>query len=261
MRPEGLSRNDIGVYNNCYKLFLLGKEDNFTESGDDIIFEDLKQLCLLHGILQHADFSSATLQWMKYVSSYHNDCQSHDHRSDSSICSDKLLAEMGVLEGVRKCTSDENLVRKLLNTEKNSKAWAPLALRINDLKFTGPLDVPLLIRAVCSTLDSKPSICHNGDDGIYPNNMIGIKQKNQSSNTTTSSSMGSTLIYYSKLLIVSFASMVMGYHLFRKYAREHIRNDLRQQIRDEIEASKQREYKPVQDGNLEMINPRNNKFV
>lgn len=151
-------------------------------TGKDVVEESVRQLCLWQ-ITQYLDTNDPhsgfySEVWWKYMEAFPTECPHNGPTDDHTLgelCSYNLMKNLTVnIHQVQKCYQqnfDTLLTHELLN-----KAWSPLALMINNWRYSGPLDPEIVTRAVCTGYKNEqeecrklfhPSVIEMMEGGIY----------------------------------------------------------------------------------------------
>jgi len=137
-------------------------------TGRDVVHESLRQLCLWDVTktrLANGD-SAYSEVWWKYAQDQPRRCKPRgDFNADPSTtfgqeCSYRLMASVGAPVGdVRQCV--ERDAADLLEKQRTSLAWFPMAIRISEMRYFGPLDTEQITRVICAHFqDPKPQECN-----------------------------------------------------------------------------------------------------
>merc|ERR1712232_1039968 len=106
--------------------------------------------------------------WWQYVYQLHKMCPLDGPDEETRfgpVCAKRAGAAAGIDEkSVGKCIMMEG--SRILDSQKQDRAWSPTALRINGWRFSGPHDSEIVARAVCSAYVVEPEICDDISDEI-----------------------------------------------------------------------------------------------
>mmetsp|Transcript_44443 Transcript_44443/g.105303 ORF Transcript_44443/g.105303 Transcript_44443/m.105303 type:complete len:662 (+) Transcript_44443:97-2082(+) len=124
--------------------------------GSDVVQQDLLQLCI-HDV--HQKEGAPTLQFWEFVRKLPTACPLE--ASFTSACGHELmrdLADMDV-DAVTACELEDGVEK--LRVERGNQGWGPPAVMINGWRYSGPLDVQEVTRALCLGYrkDRQPSTC------------------------------------------------------------------------------------------------------
>ncbi|CEM09642.1 unnamed protein product [Vitrella brassicaformis CCMP3155] len=142
-------------------------------TGKMIVEESLRQLCLWDTTATRVkgdeDRSGKYSElWWKYVERFPEACKtdmSDESTSDDrnttqfgQACSYKLMKDVGADIGrVQNCVDKRS--KELLDLQRQTHAWSPTAMRINEMRYSGPLDPEIVTKAVCSAFKDPPQEC------------------------------------------------------------------------------------------------------
>ncbi|CEM13802.1 unnamed protein product [Vitrella brassicaformis CCMP3155] len=149
-----------------------------STTGRDVVEETARQLCLWretaivdHNVEQSGDYSAI---WWNYVDLLPNVCpmDGKGNKAFGQECSFGLMKNLGAdMTKINKCLTKDK--EAILSRERLNHAWSPLAMRINDWKYSGPLDPEVITQAVCSGFEERPQEC---DTLLHPTK-IGFEEK------------------------------------------------------------------------------------
>jgi len=135
-----------------------------STTGKDVVEETVRQLCLWektaivdHNVEQSGDYSAI---WWNYVDQLPKACpmDGKGNKAFGEECSLALMKKLGAdMKQINKCLTEDK--ESILERERLNHAWSPLAMRINDWRYSGPLDPDLITRAVCSGFEKRPKEC------------------------------------------------------------------------------------------------------
>lgn len=237
-----------------------------TTTGRDVVKTCLRLLCLLHttskpdatlpGSLHSPTFWTFLKQWI-------DGCKPFD-----KACSDKILRQLSNTEvqiKVRKCEQGQ-VGLKLLDDEKKNRAWSTLALRINDVRFSGRLEVAGVTSAICAGFaDPIPNACHSlaakfekeklakltkeileGGELTSPSPEI---SSSPSTSKVTSSASEAPSPFTSSIAVLLFFALVIAslcMYIYQNVLRTSVRNEVRADVMREIQSQLQ-DYQAIPD--------------
>lgn len=152
-------------------------------TGKDAIEESLREMCLWEtagkrdatglappnaALASEQDVASSeggyfSGAWWQYMSNLLEECPFNAPAAENRFgeaCSYRLMDKMGVdTAAVKQCTLSQR--DAFLQRELTTLAWAPQALRINEYRYSGPVDPVMITRAACSAYepDQIPDAC------------------------------------------------------------------------------------------------------
>ncbi|CEM39469.1 unnamed protein product [Vitrella brassicaformis CCMP3155] len=139
-------------------------------TGRDVIDESLRQMCLWDKTYTEgtAGVGGYSEVWWTYVEEFPKRCMSDTTKDTHQLngtanafgaaCSFELMAELGAdVDTVQKCINMGS--EELLNLQLRTHAWSPTAMRISDMRYAGPPDPEIVVKAICSEFPARPLEC------------------------------------------------------------------------------------------------------
>jgi hypothetical protein len=160
--PEGRCWDHIGAY--CAD----DPDGAGPVTGRQVLVEDIRQMCILENTLIEDVHSNTETQfsvkyWF-YIREFLNSCpiQGQGTSQFGEACGDvqmnKFLTE-AEQTAVRTCMAETAEAK--LDLSRSQVAWSTRAVRVNGWRFSGPTDVDVIGRAICSAFveENLPEAC------------------------------------------------------------------------------------------------------
>eukprot|EP00745_Piridium_sociabile_P041189 TRINITY_DN80_c0_g1_i1.p1 TRINITY_DN80_c0_g1~~TRINITY_DN80_c0_g1_i1.p1 ORF type:complete len:478 (+),score=35.46 TRINITY_DN80_c0_g1_i1:164-1597(+) len=205
-------------------------EGNVT--GRDVVEESVRQLCLWESttLVDHSnevtgDYSEI---WWKYAEQRPIVCTVDamtDHSRFGQECSFNLMKTLGAdVNKITECVKHDK--ERLLEQERSNHAWSPLAMRINDWRYSGPLDADIVTRAVCTGFKQRPEECERL---LYPGRVEFQQQIKR-----MEKDKGKIKMIIALSVIASFILIVILFIFYRTWVVKHLRKELRYEVMSEV---------------------------
>eukprot|EP01066_Platyproteum_vivax_P012772 Platyproteum_vivax@DN5806_c0_g1_i1.p1 len=225
-------------------------------TGSDVLVEDVRRRCIyeataLPSVIDR-DKRVSYLLW-EYLATYNKECpilDSDDPRQKSLdlayrfgiVCSNRIVAKLkGNPDHPVKIPTSQELEdcrttfgKDYLVEDKENAAWAPLAMRINGWRYSGPLSAPTVTTAVCTAFKTQPEECEHIEDPSYINSLLHPQEESH------------WALWALAMLLVGVAVGSLMWCLFSDRERR-MKNNIRQDVVSEVRIQMQERYHQLAD--------------
>merc|ERR1712112_201728 len=150
----------------------------------------------------------------------------------------KVMRSLSInIEKVRSCIENEGM--KHLAAQRDGRAWASFALRINEWRFAGLIEPMLVARAVCTGFVDNPAACDDPDSFFVP--------------------VEPFLSFSLTQFLAGLSILIFGIYIYHTRFKNYVRRTLQEEVMLEVQ-SQMAEYKSLTEdeetGSVRVVGPK-----
>eukprot|EP00916_Digyalum_oweni_P007379 GHVL01012429.1.p1 GENE.GHVL01012429.1~~GHVL01012429.1.p1 ORF type:complete len:496 (+),score=108.67 GHVL01012429.1:19-1506(+) len=258
-----LNNIDIDINNMCFDINNLYCTDDPDGpgrlTGKDILIEDIRRRCIYElTSINNIENSVKNIKnidknmryspiFWSYLSLYPKECPIISFDDNKPIehqfsieCSKRvinMIPDMVTNDHLDECVNSNAL--SYLTDAANEQAWSPVAIRVNSVRYSGPLDPHLVSRAICAALVDKPTLCIQLDKEGFNTHVINSYDPLHPQGV-------SWRFFVLSLTIVFIGLAIVGWFLWKKQ-EGLIRNNIRSDVISEVKIQMDEKYHQISD--------------
>jgi len=215
-------------------------------TGADVLEEDVRQLCLWRTtakidpeIPESAAYSQVFWEYVFALSAACPMRATDTNKQFGKTCSFKLMTALQIpVKKIQDCVLSNGV--KYLDDQVQNKAWSPQALRINEWRYSGPLDQQTVLKAICSGYSQPLRECDVLLGGFWAR--LSFKAR---SHVFLGDSLTTETFTWMCVILAGLTIVIM--YLYRRYLKKVLNRLLREEVMIEVK-SQMEDYAKLEDG-------------
>eukprot|EP00920_Eleutheroschizon_duboscqi_P036350 GHVT01087720.1.p1 GENE.GHVT01087720.1~~GHVT01087720.1.p1 ORF type:complete len:899 (+),score=103.41 GHVT01087720.1:251-2947(+) len=225
---------------------------NFPKiTGRDIVTEGLWQMCIFDSSKTKTSLDPDALwsqMFWEYLRRFGSECSltgtELSHRFGPE-CRERVMADVKLnVSSVKGCV-DGSRGKELLEQQRDNRAWSVNAIRINEARLSGTLDVEHVTKAVCSSFLKAPPACEellrSFRNGSSPSSLSDSSPTDSSATVAfaESGSGSNTFVLVLLFLVLLFGGVFLYQYQIRKGMRDALREEVAMEVLTQMQEYRQ----------------------
>lgn len=269
-----MSRSQVYKSSSCLASTLPSGSETFfcdshlSSSGENIVREDARQLCIWHATAIHERSSesnklvSYSPKYWGYMAEFYQTCHPSRNKGLTNPFNDKCAETVMKNNGIESNSVNwciENMKPPqcmslnpnapecaasfhLLQDQATHQAWSPHALRINGWRYSGPLEATVVLKTICQGFVDVPDICY--EVPLLGGSYLPFQKLN------------SVMVWF---IVLSMGGLVAtAFWMYRRNLKHTLRNVLREEVMLEVRSQMADYAMLAEDEESAAGKPRNN---